>query len=75
MGEIAGTAFDVIIIKEDDNRRGRAPGETAELVEQGVNRTKRPNAVVKIVISEAEAVEQGLLMCRSDDFVGAGRRD
>ncbi|MEN9206648.1 MAG: cyanophycin synthetase [Gloeomargarita sp. GMQP_bins_120] len=36
LGEIAGRVFDWVIIKEDDDLRGRAPGEVAELIRQGL---------------------------------------
>src|SRR5689334_13270922 len=32
VGAIAGTMFDTLILKEDDDRRGRAPGEIAALM-------------------------------------------
>src|SRR6185369_278997 len=32
MGSIAGKIFNRLIVKEDDSRRGREPGETAEIL-------------------------------------------
>ena len=37
-GRLAAHAFDEIIVREDRNRRGRKPGESAELVKQGVEK-------------------------------------
>ena len=39
-GAIAATAFDEIIVREDKNLRGRAPGETAANVIEGVRTAK-----------------------------------
>jgi cyanophycin synthetase len=38
LGETAARYFDQIIIREDDRLRGRQPGETAALIEDGVRR-------------------------------------
>ncbi|WP_071453671.1 cyanophycin synthetase [Gloeomargarita lithophora] len=39
LGEIAGRVFDWVIIKEDDDRRGRSWGEAAELIRAGLTQT------------------------------------
>jgi cyanophycin synthetase len=39
LGEIAGRVFDWVIIKEDDDRRGRSLGEAAELIRAGLTQT------------------------------------
>lgn len=75
IGEIAGRTFDVVIIKEDDDRRGRAVGESAALVEEGVRKglTARgigiSNDNLKNILSEEEAVQHALDLGRKDDLV------
>ncbi|MEN9234270.1 MAG: cyanophycin synthetase, partial [Gloeomargarita sp. DG02_1_bins_92] len=39
LGAIAGRVFDWVIIKEDDDRRGRGLGEAAELIRAGLLQT------------------------------------
>jgi cyanophycin synthetase len=51
----AGCGFDRIIIREDDDRRGRAPGEVAELL-AGVLRREKPQLRVSVILDELEAV-------------------
>jgi len=36
LGEIAAHHFEVVIVREDQNSRGRQPGEVARLVSEGV---------------------------------------
>ena len=36
VGKCAGENFDYIFIKEDEDRRGRAKGEVADILEKGV---------------------------------------
>ena len=75
MGEIAGQAFDVIIIKEDEDLRGREPGVIAGLMAEGV-RAGRIQAgrdadeiTIETFLDEAEAVNRALSMARADDLV------
>jgi cyanophycin synthetase len=69
MGEIAGTAFDRLIIKEDDDRRGRADGESAALMKYGAIKAGMPEGKIEIVIDEVEAVEHGLSQAIKGDVV------
>jgi cyanophycin synthetase len=36
LGQLSAEIFDQVVIKEDQDRRGRAPGEVAALIEQGL---------------------------------------
>ena len=40
LGEIAGATFDLLVIKEDDDLRGRKPGESAAIIEQGARQAR-----------------------------------
>ena len=41
-GALAAAAFDEIVVREDKNLRGRAPGETATLVVAGIRADRAP---------------------------------
>jgi cyanophycin synthetase len=85
-GRLAAHAFDEIIVREDRNRRGRKPGESAELVKQGVEQGMAERGgqttTVKIVIDEQDAASTGmedanrgdLVMLCSDDIAAVYRR-
>ncbi len=74
MGEVAGACFDRVVIKEDDDLRGRASGEVARLMEEGARTGRKtsgrmPEADVEIVLSEEEAVDRVLQEAGTDDLV------
>ncbi len=84
-GAIAAGAFDEVIIREDKNLRGRAPGETAANVLEGVRSaraagTARASRAVK-VLDEMTAVRTALrraipgdlVVCCVDDAIGVYR--
>ena len=85
-GRIAAHAFDEVIVREDHNLRGRAKGESAELVKLGVEKgmaQKRAKCTkVKIVLDEQDAAIAGmhdarrgdLIMLCSDDIAAVYRR-
>lgn len=54
-GTLAGKVFDKIIIREDDNRRGRKQGEIAENLRSAIERTGKDMADVEIILNEMEA--------------------
>lgn len=66
---ITANAFDSIICKADDDRRGRGHDEVPQLLkktylEQGVN-----DEAVQIIPSEQEAVEKGMADCKKGDLL------
>jgi cyanophycin synthetase len=73
LGRTAARYFDEIIVREDKNLRGRAPGETAQIVLEGVNEaiakggTRAGNAW--IVLDEMEATRAALDRSRPGDLV------
>ncbi|GAB4209324.1 MAG: cyanophycin synthetase [Coleofasciculaceae cyanobacterium] len=59
LGRLAATIFDWIIIKEDDDLRGRTSGEAAELITKGILQEK-PDSQYEIILKETDAVNSGL---------------
>jgi cyanophycin synthetase len=84
-GAIAAGAFDEIIVREDKNLRGRAPGESAGNVVEGVRAARaagRARAIkAEKVLEELSAVRMALrraatgdlVVCCVDDAVGVYR--
>ncbi|NEP47225.1 MAG: hypothetical protein F6K35_51795, partial [Okeania sp. SIO2H7] len=56
LGELSATIFDHIIIKEDDDTRGRPRGEAADLIMKGVKNTQT-NTPTTIQLNETKAIE------------------
>ncbi len=84
-GAVAATAFDEIIVREDRNLRGRAPGETAGHVVDGVKaaradgtaRTTRADTILDEMTAVRTALRRAaagdlIVMC-VDDAVGVHR--
>lgn len=66
----AAPAFDLIVVKEDDDPRGRRPGEVGALLRRGLIATGFPSErVVAKVYGEEEAVLTALRMARAGDLV------
>jgi cyanophycin synthetase len=59
LGRLAATIFDRIIIKEDDDLRGRTSGEAAELITKGILQEK-PDSQYEIILKETDAINSGL---------------
>jgi len=72
-GAIAAGAFDEIIVREDANLRGRAPGETAANVIEGVRQAKAAGAAraakSEKVLDEMSAVRAALRRAVPGDLV------
>ena len=66
---IAGTAFDRLIIKEDDDRRGREVGASATLMKRGAMNAGMLEEKIEIMPDEIEAVEHGLHQAIKGDVV------
>ncbi len=72
LGETAARHFDQIIIREDDRLRGRQPGETAALIEEGVRRAMAHGsrcATVTTELDEMTATRTALDAGRPGDVV------
>ena len=66
----ATSAFDLVLIKEDDDLRGRRPGEVGELLRRGLIAAGFPaERIVPGVFSEEEGVLKALHLARAGDLV------
>jgi cyanophycin synthetase len=61
--------FDRVIIKEDANRRGRAPGAIAALLMQGLRAGGLDPSRVDIADNEIEGIHRGLDLVGDDDLL------
>ena len=68
LGNISAQIFDRIIIKEDDDPRGRKPGEVAELITKGICQ-ENPNQKYEIILKETEAINTALVGAQSNNLV------
>lgn len=59
LGQLAAEIFDRIIVKEDDDTRGRPRGEAAALITKGIEQA-RPNQAYETILNETEAVNTAL---------------
>ena len=69
IGRIAARAFDVILAKEDSNRRGRPPGEVARLLREGAVEGGVAPEKCHELMTEREAIEMALAMAKPGDLV------
>ncbi|MEG6585211.1 cyanophycin synthetase [Dendrosporobacter sp. 1207_IL3150] len=69
IGRIAGKGFDYLYIKEDDDLRGRSPGETAELLRRGAVEAGFAEERISVIMPEAEAVGRALEDAEPGDLV------
>lgn len=68
-GNLAGKHFANIVIREDRNRRGRAEGEVAALLEAAIRETSPETATVEIVLDEIEAAMKTVERSAREDLV------
>ena len=70
LGRVAATLFDMVVVREDANKRGRQRGEIAGRVIEGV-RTAAGSRVqhAEIVIDEKPAIDAALKLARPGDVV------
>ncbi|MFN8478156.1 MAG: cyanophycin synthetase [Kouleothrix sp.] len=68
-GQIAGKFFDLLVIKEDNDRRGRAEGTIAELLHDAARAAGMPPDRMITVLNELEAVRYALSLAEPDDLV------
>jgi len=69
IGELAGAGFDYLVIKEDQDLRGRIPGEIAAILEKGAQKGGKGRDEMEIVLNEGEAVKTALDKARKGDVV------
>jgi cyanophycin synthetase len=72
-GEVAATAFDEIIVREDTNLRGRKHGEAAAFVTEGIQAAQKAGAArcrsIEQVLVEIEAARAGIERAQTGDLV------
>jgi len=67
VGALCARHFDKLIVKEDEDRRGRMPGEVARILKSAAQREKRGE--VDVVLREREALAAALAEARKGDFI------
>ena len=66
----AAPGFDLVLIREDHDLRGRQPGETAELLRKGLLAAGLPpERIVNGVFTEEDSVLKAMEMARAGDLV------
>lgn len=68
LGNISAQIFDYIIIKEDDDPRGRSIGEVADLITKGICQVN-PNLSYTVVLKEADAINTALDQAQKSNLV------
>ncbi len=68
VGGLCGKSFDYVYIKEDKDRRGRAVGEVARLLEDAVTDSKK-GAKYQVILDEGEALRDAMLHAADGDIV------
>lgn len=68
IGEICSDNLDVIIIKEDKDKRGREVGEVTKLIKEGINNKNSDKNVIDI-LDEREALNKALSIANNGDIV------
>jgi cyanophycin synthetase len=72
LGYEAGKHFDRIVVREDERLRGREPGETAELIAQGVRQAQAEGGRVRaldIVLDEIASTRAAVSLANPGDLV------
>ena len=73
LGAVAAEHFDVLVVREDDNPRGRPRGESAEHVVRGINEAIAAGDArvrhVETVLAEVEAVRHAMVVANPGDLV------
>jgi cyanophycin synthetase len=59
LGKLSAQIFDRIVVKEDDDTRGRTVGEAAELISQGIKQEAR-NCRYETILNEIQAITTAL---------------
>ncbi len=66
---IAARAFDKVIVKQDDDTRGRASMEVPELMKQALERAGLRASAIEIVAEEEKAIDHALRTAERGDLV------
>jgi cyanophycin synthetase len=69
IGKAAAPHFDHVILRDDEDLRGRAPGEVARYLKDALVKHGMKAAAIEFLKNEVEAVRHGLAMAKRDDLV------
>jgi len=69
IGAIAGKTFDLLVIKEDNDRRGGKDGDIATLLWEAAHDAGMPPDRMITVLDELEATRHALSLAEPDDLV------
>ncbi|WHH60038.1 cyanophycin synthetase [Petroclostridium sp. X23] len=69
IGRLSGNSFDYIIIKEDDDLRGRKSLEAANILLEGILEAGMPRELTTIIPQERLALEQAIRQAQSGDVI------
>jgi cyanophycin synthetase len=68
LGQLSAGMFDRILVKEDDDTRGRPRGDAARLIQQGIAQIN-PNCRYEVVLDEATAIQTALNNAEPESLV------
>jgi cyanophycin synthetase len=68
VGRSAAQIFDEIIIRHDDNTRGRSKEQISQLIKQGIKSVKA-SMPVNIISGELESIQYAMDMARENSFI------
>ena len=68
-GQIAASAFDMFVVREDKHPRGRRPGEVSDLLRQALIDNGVEPGAIRVIRDELEAAQAALDTAESDDLV------
>jgi cyanophycin synthetase len=68
LGRLSAAIFDRIIVKEDDDTRGRPRGDAAKLIMQGIKQIQ-PNLQCEVILDETLAINTALDSAPADSLV------
>lgn len=69
IARIAGKAFDYIVVRRDDDLRGRGPSEVPERLKAALLASGYPEAQIEMIPDEQEAIAAGLAAARAGDLL------
>jgi cyanophycin synthetase len=71
IARIAATAFDVLILRRDDDTRGRGPEEVPRMMEAELLAQGFPKERIHVIPDEVTAIDAGLKTCKRGDLLVA----
>ncbi|NLC44675.1 MAG: cyanophycin synthetase [Clostridiales bacterium] len=69
VGEVAGKAFNQIIIKEDKNSRGRKSGEISSLLQEGALASGMDHKDISLINDEEKALQKAIQNAKAGDII------